>query len=374
MTMPARPTVFNQDDKYKSLSTGSQIKPVTDTFDESKGVAGRVNSLTSSGSPILEAARTRAAQEANSRGLRNSTMALQAGEQAVIETATPIATADAQMYQTQQLKNQDTLNQTNQFNSNIRTNIGLAGADAARDNNQFGRTLLEQARQYDTTASLERDRFQEGRRQFDATTALERDRFNEGRRQYDTGLREDRRQFDATTGLERDRLTQQEQQFADEQRYRREELAMRETIAQMDAKSRENLATIEAQFKSSIESNQNIANAWGTLMQNISQIQNNPELNADAKKRLIDNQVASFQSFTNFWNKTTGGNVDVSDLLDFGSLSGPGGTTQPPPPPPPPPGFLTDHLPSDDSPRAPRPAPPAPAPGTQQPWYGGDGA
>lgn len=252
-----KPAGFDQTNTYNDLTTNSQVKANTTEFDESKGVAGRVNSLTSSGSPLLEAARTRAAQGANARGLRNSSMAVQSGEQAVIETATPIAQADASLFQNQQLANQSAKNQADQFNANIRTNVGLQGAGAALDESKFGRTLLEEARQ-----------------------------------------------------------------FGDEQTFKREQLQMQKTLAQMDAASRKELTTIEAQFKSDIASNENISNAWGTMMGNINQIQNNPDLDAASKKKLIDNQVASFQSFTNFWKKVTGGDVDVSDLLNFGSMSG----------------------------------------------------
>lgn len=65
-------------------------------------------------SPILQTARTRAAQEAEGKGLLSSTMALQAGEQAVIESALPIAQQEAaQLSQTnlqqRQLQSQEQL-------------------------------------------------------------------------------------------------------------------------------------------------------------------------------------------------------------------------------------------------------------------------
>ena len=85
------------------LTSDAMIAPSTTEFDESKGVAGRVNSLVSQDNPLMQTAQTRAAQAANARGLRNSSTAVQAGQQAVIETATPIASADAQLFQQQAL-------------------------------------------------------------------------------------------------------------------------------------------------------------------------------------------------------------------------------------------------------------------------------
>lgn len=322
-------SVFDQK-QYDDLATGSQIEPVTQDFDESKGVAGRVDSIIKTNSPLMQTAQTRAAQQANAKGLRNSSMAVQAGQQAVIETATPIANADASLYQQQALKNQDARNSTNQFNSNARTTVGLTGLEAGQKENQFGRSLMEQARQFDTQTT------QQGA-QFDKNLALQQDQLTAQREQFAQQLGLDVKQLD----LQRDQLTQQQRQFLDEldlkgrqltesARQSDAQLANQRTIAQMDADNRIKLAEVEAGFKKDIAGNENIANAWGTMMQNINQIQNNPDMEADAKRVNIQNQIAAFQSFTGFWKKATGGTVDVGDLLNFGVDSGPGGTTLPP--------------------------------------------
>lgn len=53
-------------------------------------------------------------------------------------------------------------------------------------------------------------------------------------------------------------------------------------------------------------------------MDSISQIQNNPDIKADAKATLIANVQAGFTSFATFWESTSG--VDVSALLNFAPL------------------------------------------------------
>jgi hypothetical protein len=69
------------------------------TVDQTNGtVAGQVNKIISEDSPLLQQARTQTAQTANSRGLINTSMANQAGEQAVLNAALPIAQADAAAY------------------------------------------------------------------------------------------------------------------------------------------------------------------------------------------------------------------------------------------------------------------------------------
>ena len=252
--MIAVPTIK---DELSEVARSNQIAPVLQDFDESKGVAGRVNSITSSGSPLMETARTRAAQNTAKRGLMNSSIGTQAGEQAVIETATPIANADASLYQQQRLTNQTAANNAATVNANNNIQAATTGRQMDLSDTQQQRSLMEQARQFDGTRS-------ENARQFDATTAQRMD------------------------------------------------------LAKLDVDSRKELANIEAAFKNQIQNNTNISQAWGTLQEAISKIQNNPELDAATKTQLINNNLASFKSFSTFWGKATGGAVDVSDLLNFG--------------------------------------------------------
>jgi hypothetical protein len=70
----------------------STINPATDT------VQGQVEGIIKKGSPLMDLAETRAKQSANARGLLNSSMAVQAGEAAVLDAAVPIANADAGIY------------------------------------------------------------------------------------------------------------------------------------------------------------------------------------------------------------------------------------------------------------------------------------
>lgn len=61
-------------------------------------VSGQMTSLLSSSSPYMTQARTQAAQQSAAKGLLNTSMAVTAGEQAAIQSALPIAQADAAAY------------------------------------------------------------------------------------------------------------------------------------------------------------------------------------------------------------------------------------------------------------------------------------
>lgn len=106
--------------KYTEASSVT-AQPMTRTVDPQKEtVSGQVDNLIKQDNPIMQRARAGAMQTANSRGLINSTMAAQAGEAAVLDAATPIATADANTYTTAARDNQAAGNTAVQ-----------AGADAA---------------------------------------------------------------------------------------------------------------------------------------------------------------------------------------------------------------------------------------------------
>lgn len=91
--------------------------------------SGQLNSLISQDNPLMQTAKTQAQQQANDRGLINSTMAGQAGQQAVIQTALPIAQADAGVNATNAQWNADQQNKTNMFNTSESNKLLQTGLD-----------------------------------------------------------------------------------------------------------------------------------------------------------------------------------------------------------------------------------------------------
>lgn len=104
-------------------------------------VAGQMDKILSSSSPLLQRAKTRAAQAANSRGLLNSSMGVQAGEEAVLTTAMPMAQQDAATYANQGLVNQGAQNQ-------FSTAANKYGTDSAMNKQQFGQNFQLQEQQF----------------------------------------------------------------------------------------------------------------------------------------------------------------------------------------------------------------------------------
>ena len=66
------------------------------TTELNDSVESRVAGITSKNSPLMKAAKTRGLQQANKRGLLNSSMAVGAAQRSMLDAAVPIASADAE--------------------------------------------------------------------------------------------------------------------------------------------------------------------------------------------------------------------------------------------------------------------------------------
>ena len=108
-------------------TTPTSYTPTTSTVSDKETVAGQVNDLLKQDNPIMQTARTQAGQAANARGLLNSSMAVQSGEQAAINSALPIAQSDAATYHDTAMQNMAAQNTAGQFNSNAANQLQLQG-------------------------------------------------------------------------------------------------------------------------------------------------------------------------------------------------------------------------------------------------------
>lgn len=111
-TTPTTPAAQTTQAPASTTTTAPVVAaPVLSTVNkDQETVQGQLRQLLDVGSPILKQARDRATINAASRGLQNSTLAAQAGEEAVIGAAAPIAAADASTYSQRALANQTAQN------------------------------------------------------------------------------------------------------------------------------------------------------------------------------------------------------------------------------------------------------------------------
>jgi hypothetical protein len=130
-------------------SSATAEKPVATSYDpkafavtSDQTVQGQLKNIIAADSPLMRQAETRARAAMNQRGLLNSSLAVGAGQEAVIGAATPIAQQDASTYAT---ANTNTVNAQNaaaafkataentasQQGAQLGTNVALANAEAA---------------------------------------------------------------------------------------------------------------------------------------------------------------------------------------------------------------------------------------------------
>lgn len=144
--------------------TGAQGEASNYTADEREvgtnaTVKGQMEGLLSEGSRYLDVARQNAAQQANSRGFLNSTMAAGAGERAAISAALPIASQDASTYNTQSLTNQQASNQSRQFNAGADQQMTLANMQSQNQANQFTAAQEQQNSQFNAQSENQAGQF-----------------------------------------------------------------------------------------------------------------------------------------------------------------------------------------------------------------------
>lgn len=112
--------------------------------DAQSTVAHQVGMLTAQGSPLITQAQTATKQEANARGMLNSTMALQAGQEAAYKAALPIAQQDA-----------STFAEAGRFNAGAKNTAMLTNANLAADAGRFNASAANAAQQQQQQAGIQ---------------------------------------------------------------------------------------------------------------------------------------------------------------------------------------------------------------------------
>lgn len=233
-------------------------------------VEGRVNQILNPDSPIIQAARARAAQAANERGLLNSAMAMTAGEAAAYDAAIPIATNDAA-----------TAAKAAGYNADMRNQFDVRNVDATNTARQFNAS---------------------------AQNVL-------------TGQK-----LSADTQLATAQISSNTQRvIADLEAQTRTSLAhldaqTKTNLAQLDGNIRTELATIEANYKNLMQSNASASDLYRQITQNITNISMSTDMDADAKTRAVASQMLHLQNGMGIIGQI--GNLNLSDLLDFSGQPG----------------------------------------------------
>lgn len=243
----------------------------------------RIAGILNKGGPLMQQAATAGTQQAASRGLLNSSMAVQAAQGAVIQAAAPIGTNDANSLNQMASNNANTLNQGVQFNANAANSANQWNAGATNQNAQFNTGNQMQAATTNANATNTAN-------QFNANT------------QNQAG------QFNAQSSNEFAKLNTQNQNTANQWNAQQANEAVLKT---MDVNSREQLANIEANYKQLMQTNSSAENIYSQVMKNVSDIQNNKDI-AD-KETAINSQMGWLRSGLKMIESLNG----VTGLVNF---------------------------------------------------------
>jgi hypothetical protein len=109
--------------------TAQTYNPFTRTVDDKGLVQNQVDSILSKDGPLMQRARTTAQEQMNGRGLINSSMAIEAGQAAMLDKALPMAQQDAASLNQADSDNMAATNNAGQFNTGAKNQFGLQGND-----------------------------------------------------------------------------------------------------------------------------------------------------------------------------------------------------------------------------------------------------
>lgn len=256
---------------------------------EPQTVQNQLQGIIASNSPLMQQARTGALQSMNQRGLLNSSMAIGAGQDAVIRQALPIAQQDAQTFSRAGEFNANTANQMAQFNTGQENAARQFGAGASNQAGMANQAAANTAAQFTAgaanQAALSNQSAANTAAQFTAGAA------NQASQQYSQSL-------NATVNKMMDQSMQIALANADSQ--------TKLELQNIDAQTRQDLAATEAAYKNQMQASASANEIFQQVSKNISDLMANPDLETAAKQSAINTQKSYLQSALNILSATSG--------------------------------------------------------------------
>lgn len=246
--------------------TASDWNIDTDKTKDSQTVQGQVQGLIAANSPLMQQAEAAAKQQMNQRGLLNTSMAVGAGQEAVIKQALPIAQQDATLF----------------------ANQAKYGAESKTAASQFGATAANQASQFTAgaanTANLANTAAQNQAAQFTSGAA------NVASQQYSQAL-------NATVN----KMLDQSMTYA----LANADAATKIELQNIDAATRKDLAATEAAYKNQMQASASANDIFAQVSANISNIMMNGDLETAAKQAAVNAQKTYLQGAMNVLSVTS---------------------------------------------------------------------
>lgn len=274
-------------------------------------VQNQLQGIIAANSPLMQQARTNALQQMNQRGLTNSSMAIGAGQNAVIAQALPIAQQDAQTYSRSGEFNANVANQMAQFNAGQENTARQFGASAANQASLANQAAQNTASQFGASASnqaaLANQAAQNTASQFGASAANQAALANQSASNQaaqfsaaasNTASQQYAQSLNATVNKMMDQSMQIALANADAE--------TKIQLQNIDATTRKDLAATEAAYKNQMQASASSNEIFQQVTKNISDIMANPDLDAAAKQSAVNTQKTYLQNAMTILSATSG--------------------------------------------------------------------
>ncbi len=284
---------------YNATSgTATGYDPAKWTVDKPQTVAGQVEDIIAKGGPLQQQAEARSNMRMNSRGLLNSSLAIGAGQSALYDAALPIAQADAQTNAQSANFNANATNTASQFTAQANNQQSLVNQEATNRASEFGATAANAANAANQEA-INRQRETEAA----AGNTLQ---------QQSNTITAQARLADAEAA---NKVLAQNLDNQFKVNISNADAASKAQLQLMADTTKKDLAAIESTYKQMISSNEQAGALYGKVMQNITDIVNNPDIAAEDKATAIENQKALLKTGMEVVSAVSG--LSLGDILQF---------------------------------------------------------
>jgi len=249
----------------------------TDKTKDSQTMQGQVQGLIAANSPLMQQAEAAAKQQMNQRGLLNTSMAIGAGQEAVIKQALPIAQQDAQLFANQARYGAESGTAAAQFGATAKNQAELANQAAANTASQFTSSAANQAALANAAAQNQAAQFTSGAA-------------NVASQQYSQAL-------NATVN----KMLDQSMSYA----LANADAATKLELQNIDAATRKDLAATEAAYKNQMQASASANDIFAQVSANISNIMMNGDLDTAAKQAAVTAQKSYLQGAMNVLSVTS---------------------------------------------------------------------
>ena len=284
---------------YNATSgTSTGYDPTKWTVYKPQTVAGQIDSVIDANGPLMQRAEAKSMAGMNRRGLLNSSMAIQAGQSALYDAALPIAQADAATNVNAANFNASAANTASQFTADASNRQTLANQDATNRASEFtaGATnSANAANQEATNRALETNTAAANRLTEQSNTITAQANQANAEAENKVRIQDLDNQFKVSIA--------------------NADSASKLQLQTLSDTTKKDLAAIESSYKQMISSNEQAGALYGKVLQNITDIVNNPDIAAADKTTAIENQKQLLKTGMDVVSAVSG--LELGSILQF---------------------------------------------------------